>query len=51
MWDNLPAPCVLLVNRGDDFDKGSKGMQARNVALVIPFRKTRELRAAVDCAL
>ena len=50
MDDNLPEPCVLLADRGYDSDKVRKTMEARNVVPVIPMRKTRKLRVAVDRA-
>lgn len=51
MDDNLPEPCVLLADRGYDSDKVRKTMEARNVVPVIPMRKTRKLRVAVDRTL
>ncbi|MEY8827925.1 transposase, partial [Sedimentitalea sp. XS_ASV28] len=48
MADNLPEPSVLLADRGYDSDNGRKTMEARNVVPVIPMRKTRKLRVAVD---
>ena len=48
MDDNLPEPRVLLADRGYDFDKVRKTMEARNVVPVIPMRKSRKLRVAVD---
>ena len=51
MDDNLPEPCVLLADRGYDSDKVRKTMEARNVVPVIPMRKSRKLRVAVDRTL
>jgi len=51
MDDNLPEPCVLLADRGYDSDKVRKTMEARNVVPVIPMRKSRKLRIAVDRTL
>jgi transposase len=51
MDDNLPEPCVLLAYRGYDSDKVSKTMEPRNVVPVIPMRKSRKLRVAVDRTL
>lgn len=48
MDDNLPEPCVLLADRGYDSDKVRETMEARNVVPVIPMRKSRKLRVAVD---
>ena len=48
MADNLPEPSVLLADRGYDSDKVRKTMEARGVVPVIPMRKTRRLRVAVD---
>lgn len=48
MVDNLPAPSVLLADRGNDSDNVRKVLEARNVLPVIPMRKTRKLRVAVD---
>ena len=51
MDDDLPAPAVLIADRGYDSDKVRKTMEARNVVPVIPMRKSRRLRVAVDRAL
>ena len=51
MDDNLPAPAVLIADRGYDSDKVRKTMEARNVVPVIPMRKSRRLRVVVDRAL
>ena len=51
MDDNLPEPAVLLADRGYDSDKVRKTMEARNVVPVIPMRKSRKLRVAVDRTL
>ena len=51
MDDNLPEPCILLADRGYDSDKVRKTMEARNVVPVIPMRKSRKLRVAVDRTL
>ncbi len=54
MDDNLPEPRVLLepgvllADRGHASDKVRKTMEARNVVPVIPMRKSRKLRVAVD---
>ncbi len=51
MDDNLPEPSILLADRGYDSDKVRETMEARNVAMVIPMRKSRKLRVGVDHAL
>ena len=51
MDDNLPAPAVLIADRGYDSDKVRKTMEARNVVPVIPMRKSRRLRVVVDRVL
>ncbi|NJS40608.1 MAG: IS5 family transposase [Rhodobacteraceae bacterium] len=51
MDDSLTEPSVLLADRGYDSDKVRKTMEARNVVPVIPMRKSRKLRAAVDRTL
>ena len=48
MADNLPEPSVLLADRGYDSDNIRKTMEVRDVVPVIPMRKTRKLRVAVD---
>ena len=51
MADNLPEPSVLLADRGYDSDNVRKTMEARDVLPVIPMRKNRKLRVAVDRVL
>ena len=51
MADNLPEPSVLLADRGYDSDNVRKTMEARDVLSVIPMRKNRKLRVAVDRVL
>lgn len=51
MADNLPKPSVLLADRGYDADDVRRTMEARDVLPVIPMRKTRKLRVAMDRAL
>ena len=48
MDDNLPEPCVLLADRGYDSDKVRKIMEARSILPVVPMRKSRRRRVAVD---
>ncbi|WP_193668143.1 IS5 family transposase [Paracoccus kondratievae] len=45
---NLPEPAVLLADLGYDPDNIRKTMETRNVVPVIPMRKTRKVRLAVD---
>ena len=49
--DNLPEPAVLLADRGYGSDNVRKTMEARNVVPIIPMRKSRKLRVAVDRTL
>ncbi len=51
MDNNLPEPCVLLADLGYDSDNVRKTMEARNVVPVIPMRKFRKPRVAVDRTL
>lgn len=48
MADNLPAPSVLLADRGYDSNNIRKTMEVRDVLPVITVRKTRKFRVAVD---
>ncbi len=48
MDSNLPEPRVLLADRGYDADRLRKTMEDRNVVRVIPMRKSRKLRVAID---
>jgi transposase len=45
---NMPEPSVLRADLGYDSDNVRKTMEARNVVPVIPMRKSRKLRVAVD---
>ncbi len=45
---NIPEPSVLLADRGYESDNVRKTMEARNVVPVIPMRKSRKLRVAVE---
>jgi len=51
MADHLPEPRVLLAGRGYGSDNVRKTMEARDVVPVIPMRKARKLRVAVDRTL
>jgi IS5 family transposase len=51
MYNNLPEASVLLADRGNDSDKVRETMEARNVVPVIPMRKSRKLRMAMDRTL
>lgn len=46
--DNLPEPCVLLADRGYDFDKVRKTMEEHSILPVVPMCKSRWLRIAVN---
>ncbi len=48
MADNLPIPSVLLADRGYDADSIRTSMDKRDVLPVIPMRKSRKKRVAVD---
>ena len=48
MDDNLTKLSVLLADRGYASDKVRKAMEARNVMPVIPMRRSRKMRVAVD---
>lgn len=47
----MPEPAVLLADRGYGSDNVRKTMEARNVVPIIPMRKSRKLRVAVDRTL
>ena len=51
MDDNLPELAVLLADCGYDSDNVRKTMETRNVVPVIPMRKSRKLRVAIDRTL
>lgn len=51
MAENLPAPSVLLADRGYGANSIRKSMDKRNVLPVIPMRKSRKKRVGVDQAL
>jgi transposase len=51
MADNLPIPSVLLADRGHDADSIRKSMGKRDVLPVIPMRRSRKRRVAVDRSL
>jgi transposase len=51
MTDSLPRPSVLLADRGYDADSIRATMEARSVLPVIPMRKSRKRRIAVDRSL
>ncbi len=51
MTDNLPAPSVLLADRGYDADRIRETMEKRDVLPVIPMRKSRKKRIGVDRSL
>ncbi len=49
--DNLPAPSVLLAERGHDADHIRKAVERREVLSAIPMRKSRKKRVGVDRTL
>lgn len=51
MADNLPAPSVLLADRGYDADHIRTAVERRNALPVIPMRKSRKMRVDVDRSL
>jgi transposase len=51
MDNNLPDPSVRLADRGHNSDKVRETMEALSVVPVIPIRKSRKLRVAVDRTL
>ena len=51
MADNLPAPSVLLADRGYDADSIRITIEQRNALPVIPTRKSRKMRVGVDRSL
>jgi len=46
--DNLPAPSVLLADRGYDADHIRTAVERRNALPVIPMRKSRKMRARMN---
>lgn len=48
MADNLPAPSVLLADRGYDADSIRSSMQRRDILPVISRRRSRKKRVGVD---
>ena len=51
MAGNLPAPSVLLADRGYDADHIRKAVERREALSVIPMRKSRRKRVGVDRTL
>lgn len=51
MADNLPQPAVLVADRGYDSDKVREDIESRNVLPMIPMRKNRRVRKAVDMTI
>ena len=48
MADNLPQAAVLVADRGYDSDKVREDIESRNALPMIPMRKKRKVRKAVD---
>ena len=51
MADNLPAPTVLIADKGYDADAIRAAIEARKGQPVIPMRKNRKARKSVDMAV
>lgn len=51
MADNLPQPAVLVADRGYDSDKIREDIEGRNALSMIPMRKNRKVRKAVDMTI
>ena len=51
MADNLPQPGVLVADRGYDSDKVREDIERRNALPMIPMRKNRKVRKAVDMTI
>ena len=51
MADNLPAPSVLLADRGYDVDRIRTAVERCNALPEIPMRKSRKMRVGVDRSL
>ena len=51
MADNLPQPAVLVADRGYDSDKIRADVEGRNALPMIPMRKNRKVRKAVDMTI
>ncbi len=51
MANNLPAPSVLLADRGYDADHIRTNVEHRNALPVIPMRKSRKMWVGVDRSL
>ncbi|SEC39569.1 Transposase DDE domain-containing protein [Rhodobacter sp. 24-YEA-8] len=51
MADNLPQPAVLVADRGYDSDKIREDIESRNALPMIPMRKNRKVRKAVDMTI
>ncbi|SOC20424.1 transposase [Rhodobacter maris] len=51
MEENLPQPAVLVADRSYDSDKAREDIESRNALPMIPMRKNRKLRKAVDMTI
>ncbi len=51
MADNLPQPAVLVADRGYDPDRIREDIESRNALSMIPMRRHRKLRKAVDITI
>ncbi|MCV2449740.1 IS5 family transposase [Paracoccus sp. DMF] len=51
MADNLPQPAVLVADRGYDSNEIREDIESRNALPMIPMRKNRKVRKAVDMTI
>lgn len=51
MADTLPQPVVLVADRGYDPDKIREGIEICNALPMIPMRKNRKVRQAMDMTI
>ena len=51
MADNLPQPAVLVADSGYDSDNIREDIESRNALPMIPMRKNRRVRKAVDMTI
>lgn len=51
MADKLPQPAVLVADRGYDSDKIREDIESRKALPMIPMRKNRRVRKAVDMSI
>ena len=51
MAHNLPQPAVLVADRGYGSDKIREDIESRNALPMIPMRKNRKVRKAIDMTI